>query len=77
MNEVFKDAQSSDGTIKNYIDDQLYNRIVNAFEPVIFSLKAMSYPIASVLALCGCLFIMVDSQERGFSVISRAGIGIL
>ncbi|WP_186320861.1 hypothetical protein [Bacillus mycoides] len=34
----------------------------------------MSYPIASVVALWGGLFIMVGSQERGFSLISRAGI---
>lgn len=77
VNEVFKDVQSNDGAIKNYIDGQLYNRIVNAFEPVIFLIKAVSYPIASVVALCGGLFIMVGSQERGFSLISRAGIGYI
>ncbi|WP_243526813.1 hypothetical protein [Bacillus pseudomycoides] len=77
VNEVFKDAQSTDGKFKNYIDGQLYNRIVNAFEPVIFLIKAVSYPIASVVALCGGLFIMVGSQERGFSLISRAGIGYI
>lgn len=33
--------------------------------------------IASVVALCGGLFIMVGSQERGFSLISRAGIGYI
>ncbi|MED1613368.1 FtsK/SpoIIIE domain-containing protein [Bacillus paranthracis] len=77
VNEVFKDVQSNDGSIKNYIDGQLYNRIVNAFEPVIFLIKAVSYPIASVVALCGGLFIMVGSQERGFSLISRAGIGYI
>ncbi|MCU5544654.1 hypothetical protein OCB14_23830 [Bacillus cereus] len=37
----------------------------------------MSYPIASVVALCGSLFIMVGSQERGFSLISRVGIGYI
>lgn len=77
VNEVFKDVQSNDGNFKNYIDGQLYNRIVNAFEPVIFLIKAVSYPIASVVALCGGLFIMVGSQERGFSLISRAGIGYI
>nr|WP_257142783.1 hypothetical protein [Bacillus thuringiensis] len=77
VNEVFKDVQSNDGKIKNYIDDQLYNRIVNAFEPVIFLIKAVSYPIASVVALYGGLFIMLSSQERGFSLISRAGIGYI
>nr|WP_240516350.1 hypothetical protein [Bacillus cereus] len=30
--------------------------------------------IASVVALCGGLFIMVGGQEQGFSLISRAGI---
>lgn len=77
VNDALKDAQSSDGKMKNYIDGQLYNRIVNAFEPVIFLIKAVSYPIASVVALCGGLFIMVGSQERGFSLISRAGIGYI
>nr|WP_210738661.1 hypothetical protein [Bacillus cereus] len=77
MNEVFKDVQSNAGKIKNYIEGQLYNRIVNAFEPVIFLIKVVSYPIASVVALCGSLFIMVGSQEREFSLISRAGIGYI
>ncbi|MED3202093.1 hypothetical protein P4323_28395 [Bacillus toyonensis] len=49
VNEVFRDLQSNDGPIKNYIDGQLYNRIVNAFEPVIFLSKAVSYPIASIV----------------------------
>ncbi|MED0958287.1 hypothetical protein [Bacillus paramycoides] len=33
--------------------------------------------VASVVALCGGLFIMAGSQERGFSLISRAGIGYI
>ncbi|MFD3218902.1 hypothetical protein [Bacillus sp. BR_7a] len=33
--------------------------------------------IIFVMALCGELFIMVGSQERGFSLISRAGIGYI
>ncbi|WP_218012156.1 hypothetical protein [Bacillus thuringiensis] len=67
----------ADGAIKNYIDGQLYNRIVNAFESVIFLIKAVSYSIASVVELCGGLFIMVGSQERGFSLILRAGNGYI
>ncbi|MGX5599053.1 hypothetical protein ACWKTA_29150 [Bacillus cereus] len=63
VNEAFKYVQSNDDAIKNYIDGKLYNRIVNAFEPVIFLIKAVSYPIASVVALCGGLFILVGSQE--------------
>ncbi len=63
MKEAFKYVQSNDGAIKNYIDGKLDNRIVNAFEPVIFLIKAVSYPIAFVVALCGGLFILVASQE--------------
>ncbi|MGE7854415.1 hypothetical protein ACQKNN_26875 [Bacillus paramycoides] len=37
----------------------------------------VSYPMASIIALCGGLFIMVGSQERGFSLISRDGIGYI
>ncbi|MCQ0952707.1 hypothetical protein L2I63_03005 [Bacillus cereus] len=33
--------------------------------------------IIFVMALCGGLFMMVGSQERGFSLISRAGIGYI
>ncbi|PFM97740.1 hypothetical protein COJ65_25715 [Bacillus cereus] len=47
------------------------------FESVIFLIKSVSYPITSAVALCGGLFIMVGSQERGFSLISRAGIGYI
>ncbi|MDZ4619183.1 hypothetical protein [Bacillus cereus] len=53
VNEVFKDVKSNEGVIKNYIDAQLYNRIVN-----VFLIKAVSYLIASDVDLCGGLFIM-------------------
>lgn len=41
------------------------------------NLYFVSNPKASVVALCGGLFIMVGSQEQGFSLISRAGIGYI
>ncbi|SIR95243.1 hypothetical protein SAMN05878494_5381 [Bacillus cereus] len=41
------------------------------------NLNSVSSPIASVVALCGGLFIMVGSQERGFPLTSRAGIGYI
>nr|WP_255451512.1 hypothetical protein [Bacillus sp. JAS102] len=47
------------------------------FESVIFLIKSVSYPIASVVALCGGLFIMVGSWEGGFSLINHAGIGYI
>ncbi|TBX84288.1 hypothetical protein E0M29_27300 [Bacillus cereus] len=47
------------------------------FESVIFLIKSVSYPIGSAVALCGGLFIMIGSQERRFSLISRAGMGYI
>ncbi|WP_157404942.1 hypothetical protein [Bacillus mycoides] len=49
MNVVFKVVQLDDGNFKNYIEGELYTRIVNAFEPIIFLIKAVPYPIASVV----------------------------
>ncbi|TNP14184.1 hypothetical protein FHY73_23565 [Bacillus tropicus] len=47
------------------------------FESVIFLIKVVPYPITSAVALSGGLFIMIGSQERGFSLISRTGIGYI
>ncbi len=51
VNKVLKDVQSSDGKFKNDIDGQLYTRIVNAFESVIFLIKTVSYLIVFVYLL--------------------------
>jgi hypothetical protein len=71
------DSISPDGAVGNFIDGQLYSRILKAFEPVIFLVKAISYPIATLVALGGGLFIMIGNKERGFGLIQQAGIGYL
>lgn len=76
VNDVLKDAQP-DGKVQNFIDDQLYSRIINAFEPVVFLIKAISYPIASIVALTGGLFVMIGNRDRGFSLMTQAGIGYI
>jgi len=68
---------SPDGGVKNFIDGQLYSRIIKAFEPVIFLIKAVSYPIATLVALGGGLFIMIGNKEKGFGLIQQAAIGYL
>lgn len=76
IDNILKDAQP-DGKVQNFIDSQLYSRIMNAFEPVIFLVKAVAYPIATIVGLSGALFIMVGSQEKGFGLIQRAGLGYI
>jgi len=71
------DVIRPDGHIKNFIDGQVYSRILKAFEPVIFLVKAISYPIATLVALGGGLYIMVGNKEKGFGLIQQAAIGYL
>lgn len=66
-----------DGAVKNFIDGQLYERILKAFEPVIFLVKAIAYPIATLVALGGGLFIMIGNKEKGFGLIQQAALGYL
>jgi hypothetical protein len=71
------DTVNPDGQVKNFIDGKVYSRILKAFEPVIFLVKAISYPIATLVALGGGLYIMVGNKEKGFGLIQQAAIGYL
>lgn len=66
-----------DNSIQNFVDDQLYSRVTNAFEPVAYLIKAISYPIASIVAMGGGLFCIIGNKEKGFSLIQQAGIGYI
>jgi len=66
-----------DSNIQNFVDDQLYSRVTNAFEPVAYLIKAISYPIASIVAMGGGLFCIIGNKEKGFSLIQQAGIGYI
>ncbi|MED3571983.1 hypothetical protein [Cytobacillus praedii] len=52
-------------------------KIVNAFQPVIDLVQGLSYPVGLVMMLGGGLSVMVGMQEKGFSMIQRAGIGYI
>jgi len=66
-----------DSSLQNFVDDQLYSRVTNAFEPVAYLIKAISYPIASIVAMGGGLFCIIGNKEKGFSLIQQAGLGYI
>lgn len=51
--------------------------ILHAMDPLIELIKALSYPIAGVMIAGGCLFIMVQSKEKGMEMIRNAAIGYI
>ncbi|CAG9612421.1 hypothetical protein BACCIP111899_01597 [Bacillus rhizoplanae] len=73
---VFNDVTPDSG-LQNYVDGQLYSRVTHAFEPVAYLIKAIAYPIASIVAMGGGLFCIIGNKEKGFSLIQQAGIGYI
>lgn len=52
-------------------------RVANAFEPLVDLAQGVSYPLALVMIIGGCLFIMIGNKDKGFSMIQMAGIGYI
>ncbi|MEK3887234.1 hypothetical protein [Bacillus sp. FSL K6-3431] len=59
----------------NAIDGAVASKVVNAFNPLVDLVKALSYPIGLVMMLGGGLFVMVGNADRGFAMIQKAGLG--
>lgn len=59
----------------NAIQGAVTGKVVNAFEPLVELVKALSYPIGLVMMLGGGLFVMIGNSDRGFGMIQKAGLG--
>jgi len=55
--------------------DGIFETMLTAFDPLITLIQALAYPVAMVVALGGCLFIMIDNKEKGFGMMQSAGLG--
>lgn len=53
----------------------MYDKMLHAFDPLITLVQALAYPVAMVVVLGGALFIMIGNREKGFSMMSGAGLG--
>lgn len=57
--------------------DQIYDKMLTAFEPITTLIQALAYPVASVCVLVGAILIMVRAKDKGLEMISNAGLGII
>jgi hypothetical protein len=57
--------------------DQIYDKMLTAFEPVTTLIQALAYPVASIVVLVGAIFVMIDRKEKGFDMMGSAALGII
>ena len=50
-------------------------KVMEAFSPIIDLIQSMAYPVAMICVLGGGIFVMIGSQDKGYSMISRAALG--
>ena len=67
----------SAGPVSDYISDQLTEKIIHAFEPLVGLVQGLSYPVAMIMLTGGALLIMIGSKDKGLSLIQHAGIGYI
>ena len=53
----------------------MQTKIITAFDPLINLIQSMAYPVAMICVLGGGIFVMIGSQDKGYSMISRAALG--
>lgn len=55
----------------------VYDKITDAFMPLVELVKGLSYPIALVIMSGGALMIMIGSKEKGYTMIQNSAIGYI
>lgn len=54
---------------------EMYDKMVNAFDPLIVLVQSLAYPIATVVVLGGAIMVMIGMKEKGYSLMMSAGLG--
>ncbi len=57
-----------------YAED-IQTKMIDAFDPIISLVQGLAYPVAMLVVLGGGLFVMIGNTDKGYSLISRAGMG--
>jgi hypothetical protein len=70
-------ASSPDAVAVVASSDQIYDKMMLAFEPITTLIQALAYPVASVVVLAGALFVMINQKDKGFGMMSSAGLGVI
>ncbi|KAA0565356.1 hypothetical protein F0342_07040 [Bacillus sp. CH30_1T] len=64
-------------TVAALSSDQIYDKMLTAFEPITTLIQALAYPVASICVLVGAIMIMVRQKDKGFDMITNAGLGVI
>lgn len=56
-------------------EQSIQSQMMTAFNPLIDLIQGMAYPVAMVCVLGGALFVMIGNNEKGFSMMQKAGLG--
>lgn len=57
------------------VSSAISDKIMSAFQPLIGLLIGISHPLCLVGMIIGCLFIIMNSREKGLSFITNSGLG--
>lgn len=57
------------------VKSEMYNKMMDAFDPLITLIQGLAYPIAMVVVLGGAIMVMIDRKDRGFEMMQTAGLG--
>jgi len=74
--QVASTAVYANGPV-DYVKGQAKEQIVNAFQPLVDMIQALSYPIALVMLTGGALLFMINQKDKGISLIQNASIGYI
>lgn len=54
---------------------EMYDKMINAFDPLITLIQSLAYPIAMIVILGGSIMVMINQKEKGYSMMMGAGLG--
>ncbi len=74
--QVASTAIYANGPVE-YVKGQAKQQILDAFQPLVDMIQALSYPIALVMLTGGALLFMINQKDKGVSLIQNASIGYI
>jgi hypothetical protein len=63
--------------VTSMTSDQIYDKMLTAFEPINTLIQALAYPVAGIVVLFGAVMVLISQKEKGFTLMSNAGLGII
>ena len=70
-------AMAADNAVTVAISDNIKEKIMHSFDPLIDLITSLSYPVAGVMIAGGSLMIMVGNRDRGYTLLQNAAIGYI